>query len=72
MKPSGDLILPTERRRLAIYLRCVRIWWPSPHSLAQLATLTGRQPIVISRLKSSVLCAEHPESTTAVNFGREA
>ena len=28
MKPSGDLILPTERRRLAAkhFISCVRIW----------------------------------------------
>ena len=50
MKPSGDLILPTERRRLAFTILSPAFAFgrPSPHSLAQLATLTGRQPIVMS------------------------
>ena len=48
MKPSGDLNLPTVRRRKALYESpAFAFGRPSQHSLAQLSTLTGRQPIVM-------------------------
>ena len=48
MKPSGDLILPSERRRKVSYLLRSHLGGQSQHSLAQLSSLTGRQPIVMS------------------------